>query len=75
MYRENTTDIKTEVKTKKEKFEVFNEWSIEQGDYVRRNLSQQDKYYKKKPNTLAIILIVLLGAAAVILGFMLHSKF
>lgn len=75
MYRENTTGDTTEVKKNKEKFEVFNDWSIEQGDYVRRNLSQQDKYYRKKPNTWVIVLIALLGAAAILLGFILHSKF
>lgn len=53
---------------------TFNEWSIEKGDYIRKDLSKQEDYYKNKMSLLTKVIITGLGLLAVILAFILKAK-
>lgn len=50
---------------------LYNNWSIEQGDYVRKGLSKDGSYYKQKISLRSKILIILLSVLAVVLGIVL----
>ncbi|MGE5430540.1 MAG: hypothetical protein ACM3QX_05660 [Syntrophomonadaceae bacterium] len=52
----------------------YNEWSIEKGDYVRKDLSKQDMIYKSNMKPVTKVIIAGLVLLAIILGFVLKMK-
>lgn len=52
---------------------LYNNWSIEQGDYVRKGLSKDGSYYKQKISLRSKILIILLSVLAIVLGIVLMT--
>lgn len=53
---------------------MYNNWSIEKGDYVRRNLSKQDKFYNRGMKKNIKIMLFLLFSATVVSGIMLYLR-
>ncbi|MGE5401676.1 MAG: hypothetical protein ACM3S2_14845 [Ignavibacteriales bacterium] len=53
---------------------MYNEWTIEKGDYVRKDLSKQDKYYKQKMSLFTKVLITSLSVLVIILAIILKTK-
>ena len=53
---------------------AYTEWSIEKGDYVRKDLSKQDMITISRMSLLTKIIITGLGLLAIILGFVLKAK-
>ncbi|MDP4172945.1 MAG: hypothetical protein Q8933_03165 [Bacteroidota bacterium] len=53
---------------------LYNNWSIEQGDYERKGLSKDGSYYKQKISLRSKILIILLSVLAIALGIVLITS-
>ncbi|MCU7492391.1 MAG: hypothetical protein ACM3UR_09720 [Bacteroidota bacterium] len=53
---------------------AYNEWSIEKGDYVRKDLSKQDMIYKSRMSPLLRAFISGLVLLAVILAVVLKIQ-
>ncbi|HEX2960971.1 MAG TPA: hypothetical protein VHO43_04220 [Ignavibacteriales bacterium] len=53
---------------------AYNEWSIEKGDYIRKDLSKQDMIYKNRMSPLLRAVISGLVLLAVILAVVLKIQ-